>query len=145
MSLLNTIRFEVALVLMRHLVTDFCYCSNLGSRWARTLSLWFVDVITWESCVADGNATILLSDNNCGNKVAKSECISNGGTCRIDVDGYYIEVALNVIYGIIWYQWGKKVLKYLQDVPRHEWHILSKHPGNEEDIPLSEIISTIKN
>lgn len=110
--------------------------------------MWFVDVITWKSCVADeayhGNATFSLADNNCGDNEAKSECISNGGTCKIDVDGYYIEVALNVIYGVIWYQWGKKVLKYLQDVPQHEWHVLSKHPGTEEEIPLSEIIATTK-
>lgn len=111
--------------------------------------MWLVDVITWESCVPDeayhGNATLSLADNNCGDKVEKSECISNGGTCRIDVDGYYIEVALSVIYGVVWYQWGKKVLKYLQDVPRHEWHVLSKHRGIEEGIPLSDIVPTTKN
>ncbi|KAG4068279.1 hypothetical protein HA402_007799 [Bradysia odoriphaga] len=123
--------------------------SNLGGRWVKTFFLWLVDVITWQACIADefyqGNVTFTLTDNKCADKVEKSECITNGGTCRIDVDGYYIEVALNVIYGVIWYQWGKRVLTYLQDVPRHEWHVLSKPPKDEEDIPLSVVSDSTKN
>lgn len=123
--------------------------SNLGGRWVKTFFLWLVDIITWKTCVFDasnhGNVTFSLTDNNCADKVEKSECISNGGTCRIDVDGYYIEVALNVLYGVIWYQWGKRVLKYLQDVPQHEWHVLSRTPTTaEEDIPLKEIVHNVK-
>lgn len=91
------------------------------------------------------NTTFSLTDNYCADKVAKSECISNGGTCRTDVDGYYIEIVLNVIYAVIWYLWARKVVQYLQEVPRHEWHVLSKPPANEEDIPLSEIVPTTKN
>lgn len=123
--------------------------SNLGGRWVKTVFLWFADIITWKSCVADelyvGNATFSsMTDNKCADKVAKAECISNGGTCKIDIDGYYIEVALNVIYGVIWYQWGKRVLIYLQNVERHDWHILSKTPKTDEEIPLSVITSAQK-
>ncbi len=65
--------------------------------------------------------------------------------CRIDIDGYYIEVILNVVYGIVWYLWGKRVIEYLQEVPRHEWHVLSKpSPKDEEDIPLREINPSVK-
>lgn len=122
----------------------------MGGRWVKTFILWFVDVITWRSCVFDethqGNSTFsLIENNNCANKLQKSECISNGGTCRIDVDGYYIEVALNVIYGVIWYQWGKRAIQYLQEVPLAEWHVLSKPSTNEEDIPLSVIVPSTKN
>lgn len=149
MTLLNTIRFEVALTLIRLHVIKIWFHSNLGGRWVKTFFLWFVDIITWKSCVLDetnlGNATISLTDNNCANKVEKSECITNGGTCKILIDGYYIEVALNVIYGLVWYQWGKRVLNYLQNVQRHEWHVLSKPSSHEEDIPLSEIVPSPQN
>lgn len=110
-----------------------------------------MDIITWQSCVpvvpvGRTNATLSLIDNKCANKEEKGQCIRNGGTCRIDVDGYYIEVLLSVIYGILWYQWGKRVLNYLQDVPRHEWHVLSKPPPKDEDgISLSEIHYANKN
>lgn len=125
--------------------------SNLGGSWVQTFFLRLVDVITWQSCIADasyqGNVTFSLVDNKCADKVEKSQCITNGGTCRTDIDGYYIEVAINVVYGIIWYQWSKRVLNYLQEVPLHEWHVLSKPPKDEdeEDIPLSVVSDSTKN
>ncbi|CRL01967.1 CLUMA_CG015131, isoform A [Clunio marinus] len=119
--------------------------SNLGGRWVKTFFLWFVDIITWKSCIFDeaslSNSTMLLTDNKCENKDAKLECTNNGGKCRIDIDGYYIEVALNVVYGIIWYQWGKRVLHHLQNLERHEWHILSNRKRTEDidGTPIEEI------
>ncbi|KAJ6648485.1 Acetyl-coenzyme A transporter 1 [Pseudolycoriella hygida] len=121
---------------------------NLGGMWLKTFCLWLVDFITWKSCVFDGaalgNSTFSLTDNTCANKEEQSECLSNGGTCRTDIDGYYVQVALNVIYGVIWIQWAKRVIKYLEDVPRHEWHVLSKRPPNEDETPLNEIVSVEK-
>lgn len=116
----------------------------------KTFYLWFVDIITWKSCIYDEhrnlNSTIdalsfsLFAENKCINKDAKQECIANGGKCHIDIDGYYIEVAINVVYGIIWYQWGKRVLDYLQNLQRHEWHVLSSRPDAEaiDSTPLEE-------
>lgn len=57
----------------------------------------------------------------------------------MDIDGYYIELVVNVIYGVIWYQWGKRVVTYLQDVPQQEWHVLSKSTKEKEMIDLSEV------
>jgi MFS transporter, PAT family, solute carrier family 33 (acetyl-CoA transportor), member 1 len=93
--------------------------------------MWFVDVITWKSCVFDdaqdiSNSTYSFNDNKCIDKLAKSECIDNGGRCNIDIDGYYIETAINVVYGIIWYQWAKRMLIFLQELPISDWHVLSK-------------------
>jgi MFS transporter, PAT family, solute carrier family 33 (acetyl-CoA transportor), member 1 len=108
----------------------------------KTFFLWLVDVITWKSCVYDEitNSTVILSDNKCVNKDAKSECIGSGGRCNIDIDGYYIEVALNVVYGLLWYSWGKRTLRYLQKLNLSEWHVLSQKPGelSVEETPLDE-------
>jgi len=73
-----------------------------------------------------------LTHNDCANEIAKTECIESGGYCQIDVDGYYLEVAMNVIYGIIWYHWGKKTLEYLQNLKREEWHVQPKPLTNDE-------------
>jgi MFS transporter, PAT family, solute carrier family 33 (acetyl-CoA transportor), member 1 len=109
--------------------------SNLGGRWVKTFFLWFVDIVTWKSCVYDevkafSNFTVPV-ENNCGNSDAKTECIESGGRCRIDIDGYYIEVVINVIYGIIWYHWGKRTINYLQSLPLSDWHILSNRSDVE--------------
>lgn len=81
-----------------------------------------------------------LIDNKCSDKIAKDECVESGGFCRTEIDGYYIEVAINVVYGIIWYFWAKRMLKHLQDLDRSEWHVLSKRTDveNLEESPLND-------
>lgn len=117
---------------------------NFGSRWFKTFFLWLVDYITWKSCVYDSpsNSTIPLTNNQCENLVAKTECIGSGGRCQIDIDGYYIEIAFNFIYGIFWYQWGKRTILYLQSLNVKDWHVLAIKPvddENPETAPLKEI------
>lgn len=87
--------------------------------------MWLIDYITWKSCVYENFTNSTMADNKCVDKEAKAECIATGGRCHIDIDGYYIEVAINVVYGSIWYFWGKRTLNYLQNLQRKEWHVLS--------------------
>lgn len=89
--------------------------------------LWLVELITWKSCVATGseddlNAPI-LGDNYCINKTDQEKCAQLDGKCRVDIDGYYIEVTLCLIYGIIWYKWAKSKINYLQRLPVKDWHV----------------------
>lgn len=115
--------------------------SYIGGKLSRSFSLWFVDVVTWKSCTHDqvSNSTILI-DNYCDDEFAKIECINSGGYCRIDIDGFYIEVAINVVFGIIWFQWAKGIIRYLQELPISDWHVLSNRPKiNEFEIfPLKD-------
>ena len=39
--------------------------SNLGGVWTSTTALWFIDVLTWKSCVGTTNAT----DVSCNTKL----------------------------------------------------------------------------
>lgn len=135
MTLLNTIRLVTNFTEIEFELKDFCPCSNLGGRWVKTFFLWLVDIITWKSCVPDWSHQFFnstLTDINCGDKASKSECTAKGGKCMVDIDGYYIEVAINVVYGIIWYQWGKRMLNHLQKLQRHEWHVLSNRSEIED-------------
>lgn len=120
--------------------------SNLGGRWVKTFFLWLVDIITWKSCVFEDISNLnstLIGDNKCVNKAAKEICIEAGGKCVIDIDGYYIEVAMNAVYGVCWYFWGRKMIEYLQQLPISDWHILSKNSDKELkeiEIPLNQEI-----
>lgn len=125
--------------------------SNLGGRWVKTFFLWLVDIITWKSCVIEDmttlNSTSLESFYNvskCSNRDQQATCTNLGGTCVVDIDGYYIEVALNAIYGMFWYFWGKRTIEYLQKLPRSDWHVLSKSKANEETLPLNDQIKDVK-
>lgn len=50
-------------------------------------------------------------------------CIKGGGKCNITIDGYYIECTICLIYGLIWYKWGSKQIRYLQNQPMKIWRI----------------------
>lgn len=117
--------------------------SYIGGKLFKTLSLWMIDHVTWKSCFYEefSNSTRFLSENHCQNDFEKRECTSTGGRCKIDVDGYYIEVALNIIFGIFWYQWARRIISYLQELPVSDWHVLSNQKTltkdlNQEMLPL---------
>ncbi|CRK95581.1 CLUMA_CG009042, isoform A [Clunio marinus] len=104
--------------------------SYIGGYMFETFSIWFVDVITWRSCHYSEdislNHTQTLSKNTCADDNMKRECIENGGNCQIDIDGFYLEVVFNVIFAFFWFQWAKRLIKRLQELPIHDWHVLSK-------------------
>ncbi|CAO1416279.1 unnamed protein product [Diamesa tonsa] len=101
---------------------------NLGGNWPNTFFLWLTDVITWKSCVAVGSeknfSAQVLANNTCLNKVEQEDCTKMGGQCRIDVDGYYIECILCLIYGVFWYKWGRTKINYLQKLSVKSWHVV---------------------
>jgi MFS transporter, PAT family, solute carrier family 33 (acetyl-CoA transportor), member 1 len=125
--------------------------SNLGGSWVKTFFLWLVDIITWKSCLIDDaskvlNSTYLSIDSNkCADKEAIKICVNSGGKCHTDIDGYYIEVIINLVYGIIWYQWAKRTLDFLQELPINNWHVLSKPDDDEIQDQEQENLNSTQN
>lgn len=100
--------------------------SNLGEKSSRTFSLWLVDQLTWRSCiVADSIPSIVFTNNTCSTTAEKENCLLMSGECKIDIDGFYIENAICVIFALVWFRWAKKSYTYLQDLPIEDWHILT--------------------
>lgn len=93
--------------------------SNLGGNWPTTVVLWMVDVLTWKRC---SNAF----NNTCTDSEEQEICISGNGKCLIEIDGYYIEIFVCLVYGILWYQWGKHKIRYLQDLPPSAWRVVQR-------------------
>jgi PAT family acetyl-CoA transporter-like MFS transporter 1 len=112
--------------------------SNLGGSWVQSFFLWLVDKITWRSCLfsedaLSHNSTLLPLDNKCETKVAKELCAASGGKCHIDIDGYYIEICINVVYGIIWFYFGRKLIIHLQNLPTKDWYLLTKTTSTKKN------------
>ncbi|XP_014223966.1 acetyl-coenzyme A transporter 1 [Trichogramma pretiosum] len=91
--------------------------SNLGGNWPSTAALYFVDSLTSRQCSND-------ITNICGSDDQKAACALTGGTCKITLDGYYIESILCVIIGFVWLRWGKRKIQYLQDRPLSTWKVV---------------------
>jgi PAT family acetyl-CoA transporter-like MFS transporter 1 len=124
--------------------------NNLGGKWSQTLFLWLVDIISWKQCVENlhinnSTTTAPLSSNKCSSKEEKELCLKNGGRCQTDVDGYYIEFAMNVVYGIVFYAIGKRLIEYLEKLPIDDWHVLSKdtHKNDAQEEEMEPIANGI--
>lgn len=117
--------------------------TNLGGSWVQTFFLWFVDVITWRRCIFDeellsSNSTSLPLNNKCSDKIEKEICTKSGGKCHTDIEGYYIEIGINVVYGIVWFCLIKNLILYLQSLPAKEWYVLSRKEEQREMVQVSK-------
>lgn len=46
------------------------------------------------------------------------------GRCDTTIDGYYLEVLICLIYGMIWYKWGTTQIRHLQAMPMKVWRVV---------------------
>ncbi|UYV82771.1 SLC33A1 [Cordylochernes scorpioides] len=77
---------------------------NFGGNWPTTSALWFIDSLTWKTCL----------DEKCEMKTTT-------------IDGYYILTGFCLIFGILWLKlWGRKTLHRLQTYPPSSWKILTR-------------------
>ncbi|XP_075977564.1 acetyl-coenzyme A transporter 1 [Anticarsia gemmatalis] len=92
--------------------------SNLGTNWPNTLALWAIDHLTYRTC-----SDPTLTDNTCSSALESDLCKSNGGTCNIRIDGFYIETVICLVVGFLWLQWGRPTINKLQRLPASAWQI----------------------
>jgi len=53
-------------------------------------------------------------------------CNTNGGSCNVYVDGYYITTAICTVIGLIWYGIFKNTLKSYQHLSLSHWMVYSR-------------------
>uniref|UniRef100_A0A6P7G5N7 Acetyl-coenzyme A transporter 1 n=1 Tax=Diabrotica virgifera virgifera TaxID=50390 RepID=A0A6P7G5N7_DIAVI len=96
--------------------------TNLGGNWPTMLALYWVDPLTWKRC--EGGAESV--DNICRNNVEKVLCEKVGGKCVTVLDGFYIETLICVAIGFLWYLWGAKKVRHLQQLGDNAWKLKNK-------------------
>lgn len=115
----------------------------VGSKIFKSLTIWLVDVLTWRSCYFGENSNQTMSEFvktfDCSQKVKEDQCLSDGGRCLIDVDGYYIEFIINTILGIFWIYRAKKIIAKLEKLPLSNWHVLSNRRHKNCEIKLEKV------
>merc|ERR1712083_369271 len=107
--------------------------TNLGGNWPSTLALWSVDHLTWKRCqidLSEVKSSNISTTNVCDGAEETQECTSGGGTCHTDLDGYYVESILAVIFGFLWLLlWGWKVIQKLQNADEKDWRVVKQNKG----------------
>jgi len=99
--------------------------TNLGGNWPSTLALWIIDQLTWKRCDFGSSPKNISESNVCDGTEETSECESNGGKCIVEVDGYYIESMICIIFGFLYLiSWGWKTVKTLQNANEKDWRVI---------------------
>jgi len=97
--------------------------TNLGGNWPATLALWWVDPLTFKSCVGGKSS----EGNVCYSSAEVESCKEGGGECVTQYDGYYIEAISCFSIGFAWlFLWGKATINRLQDEPDSGWRVVHK-------------------
>ncbi|XP_050056482.1 acetyl-coenzyme A transporter 1-like isoform X1 [Aphis gossypii] len=95
-------------------MTLLCTFANISLAITRTGSLWLVDVLTFKQCTT-------ISQNHCAASTLIKSCRAAGGKCNTIIDGFYAEVIISSILGIIWFYIIKKPLLKLNLSDRKNW------------------------
>ncbi|XP_015365764.1 PREDICTED: acetyl-coenzyme A transporter 1-like [Diuraphis noxia] len=141
LGLVSLINEMLSLFLMLTLIAFFCKISDprfggtymtlyntfyfLGWLIPNTFVLRLIDILTLSECTNN-------VENTCYTKDLKNLCITNGGTCGIHVDGYYVAIAMCTAFGFIWLFTFRNILKNYQLVDAYHWMIHGKHLNNDE-------------
>nr|CAG4648604.1 EOG090X04K8 [Polyphemus pediculus] len=91
---------------------------NLGGNWPSTLALWSVDFLTWKSCQGAG-----IEDNVCASAAESLACTEKGGHCVVELDGFYVEIFICIVIGLVWLRWGRRIIQQLQSKDESAWKV----------------------
>jgi PAT family acetyl-CoA transporter-like MFS transporter 1 len=50
-------------------------------------------------------------------------CLKGGGDCTSQIDGYYIESLVCVLFGLCWLSWGRRTVNNLQSLKEDAWQV----------------------
>ena len=124
--------------------------TNLGYTWMKSIYLWLMYFLTWKSCSFDNTQANLSMSNStsnfdfnaltpsCYEKPSHNKCIEAGGKCTTTLDGFYVEVAVGVVFSFIWFYFGCKSIRKLQVLPLKSWHVLSTQNEKKEKVSLTK-------
>ncbi|TGO45595.1 hypothetical protein BOTNAR_0654g00030 [Botryotinia narcissicola] len=107
--------------------------SNLGGTFPRFFVLKLVDYFTTATCIppgsdyklaADLKGPLITSTFSCALAAEKDRCLSGGGICDIERDGYYVVNIICIIFGAVTF-WGyiKPAALKLQALTLRAWRI----------------------
>jgi len=97
--------------------------TNLGGNWPSTLALWWVDPLTSKQCM-NSNST-MTTINTCSEPSEVELCTNGGGSCDVQVDGYYVECGVCFVVGLTWLLvWGWRTINRLTDAPDCDWTVV---------------------
>ena len=119
--------------------------TNLGTMWPASLSLWLVDILTYKSCThksypggMQSNDTQLSTSfseiNQCYGTREVEQCKLEGGECSTITEGFFILSMACLVIGCVWFVWGWRTMRQLQNVEVSKWRVVKKDEKVAADV-----------
>jgi len=102
--------------------------SNLGSKWPNSCALWFQPKLTVATCkfvaIGVGGTTSFAQDvmSSCAAD-GGTACVAAGGKCQVLLDGYTVQTAACILFGVLWIYVFRAVINKVQDLPYGDWMV----------------------
>ncbi|XP_060850017.1 acetyl-coenzyme A transporter 1-like isoform X2 [Rhopalosiphum padi] len=94
--------------------------SSMGVSLSTSLAISLIDFLTLKACLLNYN-------NNCSTTSPKITCKTNGSSCFVLVNGYYVESVLCILFGIGWYYIFSGTFKSAQVKSSSHWMVNMKN------------------
>jgi MFS transporter, PAT family, solute carrier family 33 (acetyl-CoA transportor), member 1 len=100
---------------------------SLRIQWPNSLSLALVDYLTTRECLGGSNHDEILAigSHTCSNIDERTACTSAGGECLIVRDGFYVEIAVCTVIGVLWLIFFYGRIQKLQNLKIDMWRVSS--------------------
>uniref|UniRef100_K3WIB8 Acetyl-coenzyme A transporter 1 n=1 Tax=Globisporangium ultimum (strain ATCC 200006 / CBS 805.95 / DAOM BR144) TaxID=431595 RepID=K3WIB8_GLOUD len=97
--------------------------TNLGSKWPNSVSLWAVDYLTTRECLGHDETVLAIGSHTCSNADERAACTAAGGECLIIQDGFFLEIAVCTVLGVLWLVYFHHRIGFLQNLKVDKWRI----------------------
>lgn len=99
--------------------------TNLGTKWPNSVSLWAVDYLTTRECLGgtSHDEILAIGSHTCSNVDERTACTNAGGECLIVQDGFFIEIAICTVVGVLWLAYFYRRVGFLQNLKIDKWRI----------------------
>lgn len=94
-------------------------------QWPNSVSLVAVDYLTTRECLGHDETILEIGSHTCSNVDERTACTAAGGECLIVTDGFFIEVALCLVVGVLWLVYFRHRIAFLQNLKIDKWRIAS--------------------
>jgi PAT family acetyl-CoA transporter-like MFS transporter 1 len=91
--------------------------SNLGAKWMESVTLFTIDRVNTNVCVAKGTREIIGS---CATDALKAAC---KGKCATTDTPYYIVVMLSPVIAYAWLRLTRKTIDWLSQAQKSHWRV----------------------
>lgn len=87
------------------------------------MSLAAVDYLTTRECLGHDETILAIGSHTCSNVDERTACTDAGGACLIVTDGFFIEIAICTVLGVLWLAYFHRRVARLQNLTIDKWRI----------------------